>query len=223
MHYYLKPQPKIFLDIANQGFPASFSMMTIAVGAFIITYFVSHYGENAVAGYGTALRIEQIALIPAIGINIAILTLIGQNNGAKNFDRVRETIIVGLRYSLIIGTGSFLLIYFGGHYLLKLFTDVPEIIAFGTEYLVIASFITWAYGIIFVTDSVLRGLKKPIFPLIIGTIRQVILPFPILYLVTTIFAFSIIGIWWSIFAIVWLAALISLWYVFRQIKNIPKH
>lgn len=223
LYYYLKPQPKIFLDIANQGFTASFSMMTIAVGAFIITYFVSHYGENAVAGYGTALRIEQIALIPAIGINIAILTLIGQNNGAKNFDRVRETIIVGLRYSFIISTGAFLLIYFGSHYLLRLFTDVPEIIAFGTQYLIIAAFITWAYGIIFVTDSVLRGLKKPIFPLIIGTIRQVILPFPIFYLVTTIFAFSIIGIWWSIFAIVWLAALISLWYVFRQIKNIPKH
>ncbi len=220
LYYYLKPQPKIFLDIATQGFPASFSMMTIAVGAFIITYFVSHYGESAVAGYGTALRIEQIALIPAIGINIAILTLIGQNNGAKNFERVRETIVVGLRYSFIISTGAFLLIYFGGHYLLRLFTDVPEIIAFGTEYLIIAAFITWAYGIIFVTDSVLRGLKKPLFPLVIGTVRQMILPFPIFYLVTVTFTLGIISIWWSIFAIVWVAALISLWYVFLQVKKL---
>ena len=220
LFYYLKPQPKIFLDIATQGFPASFSMMTIAVGAFIITYFVSHYGESAVAGYGTALRIEQIALIPAIGINIAILTLIGQNNGAKNFERVRETIVVGLRYSFIISTGAFLLIYFGGHYLLRLFTDVPEIIAFGTEYLIIAAFITWAYGIIFVTDSVLRGLKKPLFPLVIGTVRQMILPFPIFYLVTVTFTLGIISIWWSIFAIVWVAALISLWYVFLQVKKL---
>lgn len=220
LFYYLKPQPKIFLDIATQGFPASFSMMTIAIGAFIITYFVSHYGESAVAGYGTALRIEQIALIPAIGINIAILTLIGQNNGAKNFERVRETIVVGLRYSFIISTGAFLLIYFGGHYLLRLFTDVPEIIAFGTEYLIIAAFITWAYGIIFVTDSVLRGLKKPLFPLVIGTVRQMILPFPIFYLVTVTFTLGIISIWWSIFAIVWVAALISLWYVFLQVKKL---
>ncbi len=86
------PNMKIYLDIAGQGFPASLSMMTISIGAFIITYFVSSFGESTVAGYGVGLRIEQIVLIPGIGINIAVLTLIGQNNGAKKYDRVREII-----------------------------------------------------------------------------------------------------------------------------------
>ena len=84
------PNMKSFLDIARQGLPASLSMMTISIGAFIITYFVSIFGESTVAGYGVGLRIEQIVLIPGIGINIAVLTLISQNNGAKKYDRVRE-------------------------------------------------------------------------------------------------------------------------------------
>lgn len=213
------PNKKYFIDIATQGLPASFSMMTIALGAFIITYFVSQYGKEAVAGYGTALRIEQIALIPAIGINIAVLTLIGQNNGAQRFDRVKETIRYGLKYILLINTISALFILFGAHYLLKIFTNAPEIIAFGAEYLTIAALISWAYGIIFVTESVLRGLKRPIFPMMIGIMRQLILPLPIFYLVTFTFTLGIMGLWWSIFAIVWLSAIISLLYTYSILKK----
>jgi putative MATE family efflux protein len=216
------PNKKSFADILVQGLPASFSMMTIALGAFIITYFVGQYGEDAIAGYGTALRIEQIALIPAIGINIAVLTLIGQNNGAKQFDRIKETIKYGLKYILFINTISALFIFFGAHYLLKIFTDAPNIIAFGTEYLTIAALISWAYGIIFITESVLRGLKRPIFPMIIGMFRQLILPIPIFYLVTFIFTLGIISLWWSIFAIVWLSAIISLLYTYLIIKRTDK-
>jgi putative MATE family efflux protein len=215
---HLLPQRKAFTDIATQGFPASFSMMTIAIGAFVITYFVSQYGGNAVAGYGAALRIEQIVLIPGIGINIAVLTLIGQNNGAKRFDRIREIVIVGLKYVLLVNTAGAILIFFGAHYLLKIFTDITEIVAFGSEYLVIAAFISWAYGIIFITDSVLRGLKKPLFPLILGTVRQAIIPIPVFYLVTFVFSFTIISLWWSVFVIVWASALVSLAYMYWVLK-----
>jgi putative MATE family efflux protein len=216
---HLLPQRKAFTDIATQGFPASFSMMTIAIGSFVITYFVSQYGGNAVAGYGAALRIEQIVLIPGIGINIAVLTLIGQNNGAKRFDRIREIITVGLKYVLLINTVGAILIFFGAGYLLKIFTDITEIVAFGSEYLVIAAFISWAYGIIFITDSVLRGLKKPLFPLILGTVRQAVIPIPVFYLVTFVFSLTIIGLWWSVFAIVWVSALVSLAYMYWVLKG----
>jgi putative MATE family efflux protein len=216
---HLLPQRKAFTDIATQGFPASFSMMTIAIGSFVITYFVSQYGGNAVAGYGAALRIEQIVLIPGIGINIAVLTLIGQNNGAKRFDRIREIITVGLKYVLLINTVGAILIFFGARYLLKIFTDITEIVAFGSEYLVIAAFISWAYGIIFITDSVLRGLKKPLFPLILGTVRQAVIPIPVFYLVTFVFSLTIIGLWWSVFAIVWVSALVSLAYMYWVLKG----
>ncbi len=215
----LSPKLKAFIDLSTQGLPASFSMLTMAIGAFMITYFVSQYGENAVAGYGTALRIEQIALIPAIGINIAVLTLIGQNNGAKRMDRIREIIKYGIRYILIINTLAAIFIFFIGNYLIKLFTNVPEIITFAEGYLFIAALLSWAYGLIFVTESVLRGLKRPIFPMIVGFARQIILPWPIFYLVTFTFALSITDLWWGLFSIVWLGAIAILAYTYYVLKN----
>lgn len=214
---WFKPKLKAYKDIATQGIPTGFSMMTVAIGAFIITYFVSQFGENAVAGYGAAIRIEQILLIPSIGINIAVLTLIGQNNGAKLLDRVHETAMVGLKYTIIISTIGSAVILLGSKYLMTIFTDIEEIINYGVGYLMIAALMTWGYGIIFVTEAILRGLKKPIFPFIIGTIRQIILPLPVFYIVTSVLTFNIIGLWWSIFAIVWISALVSLYYVYREL------
>ncbi len=212
------PDMKSCLDIAGQGFPASLSMMTISIGAFIITYFVSSFGESTVAGYGVGLRIEQIVLIPGIGINIAVLALIGQNNGAKKYDRVREIIQVAIRYSLYIGTFSAVLIFFCSKYLIGIFTDDQAVINSGIGYLSVAAFITWAYGILFVTDSVFRGLKRPIFPLLMGILRQIVLPLPTIWFATTVLTFGIIGVWWSIFTIVWIAAIIAMIYV-RKVVN----
>ena len=210
----MKPELTPFKDITVQGLPASFSMMTVAVGAFIITYFVSQYGPDAVAGYGAALRVEQIVLIPGIGINIAVLTLIGQNNGAKLFDRVREVIRYGLLYSVMIGTVASLLIFTAAPYLMQIFTDNETVTEFGLGYLFIAALLTWAYGIVFVTDSALRGLKRPLFPLLLGIIRQVVLPIPVFYFIVTYSSLAITTLWWGIFAIVWSAAIIALLYMY---------
>jgi putative MATE family efflux protein len=76
------PRRKYFAALFGQGFPASLNMLTVAIGIFIITYFASQFGKEAVAAYGIATRIEQIALLPTIGLNIAALTLAGQNMGA---------------------------------------------------------------------------------------------------------------------------------------------
>ncbi len=212
------PNIKAYLDIAGQGFPASLSLMTISIGSFIIVYFVSTFGESTVAGYGVGLRIEQIVLIPGIGMNIAVLTLISQNNGAKKYDRVREIIRVAIRYSLYFSTFAAAFIYFFSKYLIGIFTEDQAVINSGVGYLSVAAFITWAYGILFVTDSVFRGLKRPIFPLLMGILRQIVLPLPVLWLVTTVFTFGIFGVWWGIFVIVWIATIIAIIYV-RNVVN----
>lgn len=214
------PDMKTCLAIAGQGFPASLSLMTVSVGAFIITYFVATFGESTVAGYGVGLRIEQIVLIPGIGINIAVLALIGQNNGAKKYDRVREIIQVAIRYSFYISTFAAVFIFVFSSYVIGFFTDDQSVIDSGIGYLFVAALITWAYGILFVTDSVFRGLKRPLFPLLMGILRQIIIPFPVLWFVTTVVEANVSGIWWSIFVIVWFAAIIAMIIVRKLVKEV---
>ena len=65
-------------------------MLFIGVGIFNILYFIGQFGEMATAGYGSALRVEQVFLLPVIGLNTAVLSIGGQNFGAKKFNRIRE-------------------------------------------------------------------------------------------------------------------------------------
>ena len=67
-----------------------FSMLFIGVGIFNILYFIGQFGDLATAGYGAALRVEQVFLLPVIGLNTAVLSIGGQNFGAKNYNRIRE-------------------------------------------------------------------------------------------------------------------------------------
>ncbi len=214
----LIPDKKIFIDIAKQGFPASINMTSIAIGVFVITYFISLFGQEAVAAYGIATRIEQIALLPTIGLNMSTLSLVGQNNGAKKFDRVRETIRIAIRYGMLILTVGGILVFVFARQLMSLFSKDPKVIGVGAYYLPIASLIFWAYTIMFVSVSALQGMKRPMYGLWLGIGRQIAAPLILYALLTKLFGLH--GLWWGIFAVTWCAALITLWYMRHVMKKI---
>ncbi len=85
------PDLKTYFEIARQALPASFNIMSVALGFFVVTYFLKFYGEPSVAAFGVGTRIEQIGLMPAFGLYAAIMVLVGQNNGAKNYDRIHNS------------------------------------------------------------------------------------------------------------------------------------
>lgn len=215
----LKPEWKTFKEISIQGFPSSFSMMSVAIGIFIITYFIKAFGSPAVAAYGIATRIEQIALLPTIGVNIAALALVAQNAGARKFDRVKEVVKKAFQYNTLLLAPAAVLVYFFADKLMSFFTTDTVVVEIGTKYLHIAILIFLAYGILFASDSIVRGLKKPQISLVIGVGRQIILPLTFFYLTSKVWGFDIRGIWWSIFLINWVGALLSLWYLKRLLRK----
>lgn len=212
------PQSAPYLELSRQGVPASLNMMTVAIGIFVITYFVSLFDQAAVAAYGVATRVEQLFLLPTIGFNVAALTLVGQNNGAKLFNRVREAIRLCLKYSLWIMTAAAVLIFLFAGQLMAIFTQDQEVINIGKDYLRIAAFITWAYPILFIITSVLQGLKKPAFAVWIGIFRQIVAPLIVFWSLINVFNLGIFGVWWGVFIIAWSSALISIWYLGRVSK-----
>lgn len=199
--------------IAQQGFPASLSMMTVALGILIINYFLELFGATtALAAYGIAVRIEQIALLPTIGLTTAILTISGQNFGAGKIERVRETYLTALKYGVYIMVVMLGIIIPLAPFLLSLFTKEKEVIAIGKEYLYIEIITFYSYVLLFSTTSLLQGLKRPNFAMIIGAFRQFLLPIPIFWLFGKLFGWGVSGIWWGIAIITWGAALIAFWY-----------
>jgi len=195
-------------------------MVTVGIGIFVITYFISKFGKEAVAAYGIATRVEQIALLPTVGLNTATLTIVAQNNGAKLFDRIKETLSAALRYGgILMGLGTIGVFLLAEH-LMGLFTSDGRVVDIGATYLRIAAFVFYAYVILYVNVAALQGVKRPMYAIWIGLCRQIIAPIIVFYFLTQILDFGLMAIWWGIFSVTWSAAVITFFYARRLLRKV---
>ena len=197
-------------EILGQAIPATINFLTMAAGTFVITWFISAFGRNAVAAYGAAVRVEQIALVPSTGLNTALAAITGQNNGAGKHERVRS----GFRLSLLAGAGLMLIILppvlIFGRRLIGLFTENRDVIRMGYDYLLLQGITFYSYIILFQSNSVLQGLKKPAMIMWMGLYRQIIAPAGVFYLLCFTFEMAEKGVWRGLILINWSAAVITL-------------
>ena len=207
------PNLRVYGEILRQGIPTSFNMMSIALGFFVTTYYLKFYGEASVAAFGVGTRIEQIALLPAIGLSSAIISIVGQNNGAGKTDRVRECIRLCSRYGLVLIATASLLLYIFAAPLVDLFTDDPEVIRLGKEYVRIVTFIQWAYVAGFIYIGCLQALKRPMYGFVESVIRKIVLPMLVFYIVVSLMGVSLTSFWWCMVAINSVMAIITIVYV----------
>lgn len=216
----LIPSPKTYTEIAHQGFPAALNYMTIALGFFVIFRFVSRFGPEASAAYGIATRIDQIILMPTIGLSVASLTITAQNYGAERLDRIKETFQRNLRYGAILLLPLCVPLFLFAEPFMGFFTDDPAVIAIGVEYLRIDAFTLYGYVAIFVSTSALQGMKRPMFAIWMGLSRQVAAPYALFTLFTIVLGYGTISLWLAIAGIVWTSAAVALWFAWRTIHTL---
>ncbi len=217
---YLKP-------LTTQAIPVMFSMLFIGVGIFNILYFIGQFGDLATAGYGAALRVEQVFLLPVIGLNTAVLSIGGQNFGAKAYDRIRELYTKALLFGSSFMAISGIIIFFGAEFFVSLFTDNQEAVMRGTIYLKIAALIGPIYPVFFITTAVFQAVKKPLFSLYLSILRLTAFPFLSLWYVINIKGGDYQDIFYTIMVTNWamgIAVLIFIGYflnnVFKQNKTL---
>ena len=207
------PKINFLSNLTFQSVPIMFSMLLIGVGIFNVLYFVGKFGDIAAAGYGAALRIEQVFLLPVIALNTAVLSIGGQNFGARNFERIRDlykkALIFGCSFMIMAG----FILYFGAENLLGLITDDPETIKFGSLYLKIAALIGPIYPTFFITTAVFQALKRPIFSLYLSILRLTAIPFLCLWYVINIKGGGYSDIFYTILVTNWLMGLVVLFFI----------
>lgn len=199
--------------------PAIFNMLSISAGVFILTYFANYYGgQDAVAAFGISMRIEQMALLPTVGLNIAVISIAGQNFGAKNYDRIDELKRKSFFSGFIIMIIGICIIYFNMENLLRIFTKDSNVIKHAKLYLTIEMFTLNAYLVLNIFSSMLQGIKKPFITIVIGLIRQIIIPFPVYILLGSQLGMGIRGVWIGVLFITWTAA-IFMYFAFTIMFN----
>ncbi len=198
----------VFKSFITQGLPPSVNMVMMATGIFIITYFVAPYGQEVVAAFGIGMRIEQIILMPTIGLNVAVLAIVAQNNGAKQFERIAQTLKASLYYGGLISLVGMVALLLGAEQFMQFFTQDVKVIEAGAVYLRVEGFILFSFVVIFVHLAMLQGIEKPGFIFYISIFRQILAPIMLLSLLVYL-DLEVVWIWIGIALIVTLSAFVT--------------
>ena len=214
------PKKDMIIEILKQAMPTSISMVSVGFGIFILFYFVSLYSDVAAGGYGAGVRFEQLFLLPIIGLNTSTLALVGQNYGALKFERIKEiydkTIVIGITAMIIGGT----IIYLLSGIVMSFFTDDPEQIYYGSQYLKIAAFIGPVYPIFFISGALFQGLKKAHYQTAINLLRMIIFPLIFLTIGVKYFDINFREMFLILLVINWIFGLLVLFFSRRLITQI---
>ena len=212
--------PKLYLlkNLFFQSAPISAALLLISVGNFIILAYIGVFGEYATAGYGSAVRFEQILLLPVLGLNTAIISIIGQNFGAKNFLRVKESYFKAVMYGFTLMIIAGLIIFLSADKIVSIFSDNPNVISFGTTYLKISALIFPAYPVFFISNGFFMSIKKSNYSMYLNIIRNVILFIPTI-IITKMLDESFQTFFWSYCFFNWLYVLCLFAFVSAYIKR----
>lgn len=189
------PKPSSQRQIIAQGILNTLDLMSVSIGFFFLTIYVSRFGSTAVAALGAASRLEQVFVLPMIGLSIGVIALVSQNLGATQLDRVQETLRVGVRYCIIIMTVTMVLAIVLARPMMLLFGNDPALIDIGVSYIRWRAIGFIPNAVFFVTAAAVRGAAKPFWPLIANLVRFVVLPLILLVIFIDLLGYGLTAIW----------------------------
>src|SRR5690349_17769941 len=145
-------QGRLFADILKVGLPTAFDALQTNLSVILVTAAVGLFGTAALAGYGTAARLDYVLIPILFGLSSAVLAMVGINVGAGDGKRARHIAVVsgliGIGITEVIGLVAALFPMLW----LTLFTQDAEVLAPGATYLSIVGPLYGLYGLGFVTS-----------------------------------------------------------------------
>ncbi len=191
------PRLQKFKEISVQVLPTATSFIVMLLSGFVVQFALKIFGEHAIAGFGVAIRLEQILLLPVLGVTGALLPIASQNFGARDYERVREALFYCWKVGLVMTAIAAPILWIFGRSLLGLFTDDPEVIRVGLSYLRVDSLILPFYMMLFSINSLLQALKRPIWTVWISLYRQGFGVAFFVWIFIGVLGFNEIGVWFG--------------------------
>ncbi len=177
-----RPQMKVWWAMLKIGLPAGAEFALFSINVFVVYAIIRQFGAAAQAGFGVGARVMQSMFLPVLALSFAVSPVVGQNYGGRRADRVRQSVFaaIGLASALMVILTATVWLFAPA--LIGGFSQDPQVIAFGTEYLTIVSLNFLAAGIAFSSSSVFQGLGNTVPPLLSTATRLVLFALPAILL-----------------------------------------
>ena len=162
----LQFQPDIMREVIKQGLPNGIQNSVISIGNIVVQTNVNSFGSYAMSGVGAYSKIEGFAFLPITSISVSMPTFIGQNLGAKKYDRAKKGALFGILSGITMAELIGIIVFAFAPWLLRFFVDVEDAMGFG---LIQARTISLFYFLLAFSHccaGVLRGCGKSIVPMV---------------------------------------------------------
>ena len=173
---------QLLKQIVVIAIPSTLQQSFISIGNIIIQSIINGFGAPVMAGYSAAVKLNNLVITSFTTLGNGISNYTAQNLGARKLDRVKQGFGVGIKLVWMLSLPLFLLYFFGGNIVLKLFMDAPTKLAMqtGIIFLKILSPFYFVVSAKLVADGILRGsgmMKKFMIATFTDLILRVLLAF----------------------------------------------
>lgn len=169
--YRLRPNKirfykSLLIAIITIGLPAGLQSVMYGISNIIIQTSLNSLGTETVAAHTAFAKIDAIYWMISGAFSVSIITFIGQNYGARKFDRMKKSIKVCLLMDLIASLLLTTVMLLAGPYLLRLFTSDQEVIEIGMQIIHIIAPSYALFIFIEILSSSLRGMGNVVVPML---------------------------------------------------------
>ena len=206
--------------IAKIAVPSILQQSFVSVGNIFIQSLVNSFGSAVIAGYSAAVKLNTFTITSFSTLGNALSSFSAQNIGATKIDRVRKGFRAGTMLAWIIAVPFFVLFFFFGNEMLRIFMENPTggAMKAGMEFLKIVSPFYFIISVKLLADGLLRG-SSAMIGFMVSTFTDLILRVILAYVFAGIFGST--GIWmswpvgWSISAVI---SLLFYRYTWKQLS-----
>ena len=213
-----RPRFDIWKRMFAIGLPAGGEMLLLFVYFSAVYWLIADFGAAAQAGFSIGGRIMQSIFMPTMAIAFALGPIAGQNYGAKQFDRVRETCSKGILLSTIVMAVVTILMQWKSDLMIGFFTEELEVIEVGSVFLQLISLNFIAQGIVFSCSGIFQGLGNT-RPAMLSSMVRILVFLPLAVYLKYQPGFTITQVWWVSILSVTAQAVVSYLLVRREFRK----
>lgn len=177
-------------EILYIGVPNAFTKMVQPLGIGIITKLLASIGLYAVAAYGVASKVERFALIFIMSLAVVITPFVGQNYGARKFERVKKGIRIAYKLSILSSLPVYAVLFISAPFIAKIYSQDPAVVSAFVFYIRTVPLFYGLYGIIQISIAVFNAINRPFQGALVSMIQMFVIYVPIAYLVRDILGYQ---------------------------------
>lgn len=159
--------PQMLKQIVSLGLPSGIQNSIISIANIVVQSNINAFGKMAMAGCGSYSKIEGFGFLPITCFAMAMTTFIGQNLGAKKYDRVKKGAAFGIFCSISIAELIGVVIYIFIPHLIQMFDSEAQVIAYGTLQARTVTLFYFLLAFSHTVAGIMRGAGKSTVPMFV--------------------------------------------------------